>query len=102
MSTLHTINKSPYSNGSLSSCMNICSKCDAILLLEDGVFGALKSAPESEQLQRLILSGTKVFAISADVKARGLTDKLLTSIELVDYNGFVQLSIEHRCIQSWY
>ncbi len=102
MSTLHTINKSPYSNSSLASCIKICSKNDAILLLEDGVFGALISAPESEQLQQLIHDGTRVFAISADVKARGLTDKLLSSIELIDYNSFVQLTIEHRCVQSWY
>lgn len=102
MSTLHTINKSPYSNSSLASCIKICSKSDAILLLEDGVFGALTSAPESEQLQQLMHDGTRVFAISADVKARGLTDKLLSSIELIDYNSFVQLTIEHRCVQSWY
>lgn len=102
MSTLHTINKSPYSNNSLSSCMKICSASDAILLLEDGVFGALKSAPEAESLQQLILFGTKIFAIDVDVKARGLTGKLIGAIELIDYNSFVQLSIEHRCIQSWY
>jgi tRNA 2-thiouridine synthesizing protein B len=102
MSTLHTVNKSPYSNRSLSSCIKICSPGDAILLLEDGVFGAITSAPDAEQLQQMINSGTKVFAIEADVKARGLADKLLSAIELIDYSSFVQLSIKHRCIQSWY
>ena len=102
MSTLHTVNKSPYSNSSLLSCIKICSKSDAILLLEDGVFGVLTSTPESKLLLQLALSGTKVFAISADVKARGLTDKLPPFIEPIDYNNFVQLSIEYRCIQSWY
>lgn len=102
MSTLHTINKSPFSNTSLSSCIKICSKNDAILLLEDGVFGALTSAPDAEQLQQLIDSGTRIFAITDDVKARGLSNKLLPAIELVDYNSFVQLTIEHRCVQSWY
>ncbi len=102
MSTLHTINKSPFSNTSLSSCIKICSKNDAILLLEDGVFGALTSAPDAEQLQQLIDSGTRIFAITDDVKARGLSNKLLPAIELIDYNSFVQLTIEHRCVQSWY
>ncbi|UUA73858.1 sulfurtransferase complex subunit TusB [Cellvibrio sp. QJXJ] len=102
MSTLHTINKSPYSNSSLSSCIKVCSTSDAILLLEDGVFGAIKSSPDSVQLQELILLGVRVFAISADVKARGLTEKLMTSVELIDYDSFVQLTIEHRCVQSWY
>ena len=72
------------------------------MLLEDGVFGAITSAPDAEQLQQMINSGTKVFAIEADVKARGLADKLLSAIELIDYSSFVQLSIKHRCIQSWY
>lgn len=102
MSTLHTINKSPFSNSALSSCIKVCTKCDGILLLEDGVFGAIGSAPESAQLQELMRSGTRIFAISADIKARGLTEKLITSIELIDYDKFVQLTIEHRCIQSWY
>lgn len=102
MSTLHTVNKSPYSNSSLSSCIKICSTLDVILLLEDGVFGGLASTNESKPLQKLSLSGVKVFAINADVKARGLTDKLLPFIELIDYNSFVQLSIEHHRIQSWY
>lgn len=102
MSTLHTINKSPYSNSSLASCIKICSKNDAILLLEDGVFGAIKSAPESEQLQQLMQTGTRVFAIDSDVKGRALADKLITSIEVISYTDFVQLTIEHRSIQSWY
>lgn len=102
MSTLHTINKSPFLNSALSSCIKICSTNDAILLLEDGVFGAIKSTPLSAQLQELMHSGVRLFAISADIKARGLTEKLLASIELVDYDSFVQLTVEHRCVQSWY
>ena len=102
MSTLHTINKSPFTNNALSSCIKICSTSDAILLLEDGVFGAIKSAPVSAQLQELMLSGTRVCAITADIKARGLAEKVLASIELVDYESFVQLTLEHRCVQSWY
>ncbi len=102
MSTLHTINKSPYTNSALASCAKICAASDAILLLEDGVLGAVKSSPQAEALKQLIQRGTRVFAISVDIKARGLSERLLESIELIDYDDFVQLTIEHRCIQSWY
>lgn len=102
MSTLHTINKSPYSNTSLASCLQVCTKYDAILLLEDGVFGASKGSPLAEQLQRLIADNIKVYAMINDVKARGIGEKLLDNIQLIDYENFVQLTIEHRCVQSWY
>ncbi len=102
MSTLHTINKSPFSYATLSSCLQVCGKQDGILLLEDGVFGALSGAPCAEELSTMIESGVKVYALASDVNARGLQEKLRSDVLMTDYNGFVQLSIEHNCVQSWY
>lgn len=102
MSTLHTINKSPYMNNALASCIRVCAASDAILLLEDGVLGATKSSPQADAIHRLIESGVRVFAISFDIKARGLSELQLESVELVDYDDFVTLTIQHRCVQSWY
>lgn len=102
MSTLHTINKSPYTYNSLASCLKVCAENDGILLLEDGVFGTLASAPGAEGLQVLIKRGVKVFALINDLKARGLEEKLAPDIKPIDYNTFVQLTLDHRCVQSWY
>ena len=102
MSTLHTINKSPYAHHALSSCLKVCAENDGILLLEDGVFGTLISAPGAEELQALIKQGVKVFALANDSKARGLEDKLAQDIKLIDYSEFVQLTLNHRSVQSWY
>jgi len=102
MSTLHTINKSPFAHATLASCLQVCSKQDGILLLEDGVFGALISAPCAEEITTLIEAGLKVYALADDVNARGLQEKIRRDIHITDYNGFVQLSIEHNCVQSWY
>ncbi len=102
MSTLHTINKSPFSHTSLASCLQVCGKQDGILLLEDGVFGALTNSPCAEELATMMEAGVKVYALKGDVNARGLQEKIPTSIQLTDYNGFVQLSLEHKCVQSWY
>jgi tRNA 2-thiouridine synthesizing protein B len=102
MSTLHTINKSPYVHNSLASCLKVCIENDGILLLEDGVFGILTSAPGAEELQALIQRGIKVFALINDIKARGLEEKLAPNIKPIDYNTFVQLTLDHRCVQSWY
>ncbi len=102
MSILHTINKSPFSHTTLASCLQVCGNEDGILLLEDGVFGVLASSPCAEELFVLIETGVKVYALKGDINARGLQEKIPTSIQLIDYNGFVQLSIEHKCVQSWY
>lgn len=102
MSTLHTVNKSPFTHNTLASCIAICTQADGILLLEDGVFGAIANAPCASKLTDLIRQGTKVYALEDDVKARGLKEKLLPEILLTNYTSFVQLSIEHRCVQSWY
>lgn len=102
MSTLHTINKSPFAHNTLFSCIKVCAERDGILLLEDGVFGTIASAPGADELQLLIQRGVKVFALINDIKARGLEEKLAPNIELIDYNTFVQLTLNHRCVQSWY
>lgn len=102
MSTLHTINKSPYVYNTFSSCLKVCIESDGILLLEDGVFGTIPSAPGAEELQALIKGGVKVFALINDIQARGLEQKLAPNIIPIDYNTFVQLTLDHRCVQSWY
>jgi tRNA 2-thiouridine synthesizing protein B len=102
MSTLHTVNKSPFTHNSLRSCLNVCSDSDGILLLEDGVFGAIPSSPCAAELQTLIGRGVPVFALEQDAKARGIEGKLAEGVQLTDYDKFVQLTIDHRCVQSWY
>lgn len=102
MGILHTVNKSPFSHSTLASCLEVCGKDDCILLLEDGVLGAMQSSPCNQQLILAIQQGVKIYALSSDIKARGLSEKLLPDIQATDYNGFVRLSIEHRCVQSWY
>jgi tRNA 2-thiouridine synthesizing protein B len=102
MSTLHTVNKSPFTHETLASCLAVCTTSDSILLLEDGVYGALANSPCANQITARCAEGVKLFALEDDVQARGLREKLSPEIQLTDYKGFVELSLEHRCVQSWY
>jgi tRNA 2-thiouridine synthesizing protein B len=102
MGTLHTINKSPFSHTTSLSCFHICSEHDSILLVEDGVLGSMQSSPYIEEINTLIEKGVKIYALESDVKARGLEQKIHPYIIITDFNGFVQLSIEHSRVQSWY
>ncbi len=102
MSTLHTINKSPFSHSTLLSCLHVCEATDEILLIEDGVFGAIKNCPYAQELATTIARGVNIYALQSDINARGLQKKIDPSIQITDYIGFVRLSIEHSCTQSWY
>ena len=101
MSTLHTVNKSPFATGSLASCLNHCKDGDAVLMIEDGVYGSLTGTSVAEQVQQKAGS-VAVFVLSADAQARGLaSDRLLPGVTGVDYDGFVDLVAKHDRTQAW-
>lgn len=97
---LHTVNKSPQ-DPALNACLRVASSSSAILLIEDGVFAAIDTADQKAPIQQA-LTRHKVYALEADVKARGLTEKLAAGVELVDYAGFVALTEYYQTVQSWY
>ena len=91
---LHTVNKSPFSNNSLESCLRFVREGDVILLLEDGVYAAAEKTIKSHLVEG-VLKTNAVYAIQADIKARGV-DALIEGVELADYNDFIKLLESHR------
>ncbi|UZJ45513.1 sulfurtransferase complex subunit TusB [Marinimicrobium sp. C6131] len=102
MSTLHTVNKSPFEHRTLRACIDVCQPGDAVLLLEDGVYGALPASPEASALTTLQARKIEVYALEADLRARGLIDRIAVGVSVADYATFVALSVAHNTIQSWY
>ncbi|HSF92876.1 MAG TPA: sulfurtransferase complex subunit TusB [Paracoccaceae bacterium] len=101
MSTLHTVNKSPFSTQTLLSCLNHCKDGDAVLMIEDGVYGGLSGTGLSDLIQGKA-GAVKIYYLSGDAAARGLGEgKMLPDVEGVDYDGFVDLVAEHNRTQSW-
>ena len=97
---LHTINKSPFEKNSLDACLRMAKKGSAILFIEDGVYAATKGTSVSEQIQKA-MGDVTVYALEPDLKARGVADKVMDGIKLVDYAGFVDLVAENDKVQSW-
>jgi tRNA 2-thiouridine synthesizing protein B len=97
---LHTINKSPFQNNSLESCLRVAQEGSAILFIEDGVYGALKDTAVSPAVEAA-MKKLKVYALAPDLDARGVKDRVIDGIELVDYSGFVDLAAESNKVQSW-
>ena len=101
MSILHTVNKSPFEANALSSCLKHVQKGDAVLLLEDGVYGALKGTTASGDVWGKRVD-VRFFVMSPDLAARGLAkDKLIEGMNLIDYAGFVDLVTQHKTSQAW-
>lgn len=101
MSILHTVNKSPFERDSLSSCIRLSTAGHAILLIEDGIFGALKGTDHSDMVSTA-MKDVSVYVLGPDLAARGMSeDRVIDGIQVVDYSGFVELTTKHDTCQSW-
>ena len=100
-SMLHIVNKSPFEKTSLDSCLRLAKSGSSILLIEDGVHAALGKATHAD-----IITGRmedfSFYVLGPDLAARGLGDTaLIEGLTIVDYQGFVDLVVEHDATQSW-
>jgi tRNA 2-thiouridine synthesizing protein B len=98
---LHLINKSPFERQALDSCLRVARPGSAILLIEDGVYAALAKAAHAEKIISR-MDDFSFYVLGPDVAARGLSDaSLIEGIDVVDYEGFVDMVAEHDATQSW-
>ena len=122
LSTLHTVNKSPFSSEALASCLRVVRPGDAILLMEDGVYCAVdasasaeaslaegsrlsraRPAPTGVEITGVQITEVRIYALREDLQARGIDAATLPSdIEPVSYTDFVRLVCEHGRSVSWF
>ena len=99
MSILHTVNKSPFQKDDLKSCLAHANEGDAVLMIEDGVYGAIAGTAASQDISN---AKAGVYVLGADLAARGIAqDKVAEGISVVGYDGFVDLAAEHSAVNSW-
>ena len=101
MATLHTVNKSPFMTQTLLSCLNHAKDGDAILMIEDGIYGGMAGTGLSDAVAARAGS-VKICVLSEDLEARGLAaDRLMEGVSAVGYDGFVDLVAENDRTQNW-
>jgi tRNA 2-thiouridine synthesizing protein B len=94
---LHTVNKSVFTSHTLNECLLTVARNDGVLLIEDGVYGALKTAHPAEQHE------VSWYVLKEDLQARGIAPETCRDgITLVDYTGFVELTEQYASVCSWF
>jgi len=101
MATLHTVNKSPFQNQTLISCLGHAKAGDSVLMIEDGVYGAMQGNAMSEVVAGMG-ANVKLFVLGADIAARGIdAGRVAKGIASVDYEEFVDMAASHDRVQNW-
>lgn len=93
---LYTVNKSPLMFGNLKSVLRLAPGGEPILLYEDGVYAAAQGTASDNLIQQA-LNQHPVYALQADLQARGLAS-LVDGIQVIDYEGFVELVEQHHVV----
>lgn len=100
MSTLHTVNKSPFEKSSMDSCLAYAKAGSSVLLYEDGIYGAINGTATAEKITAK--DGVSFYVLGPDLKARGVAEeKVADGIEIVDYAKFVSLAADNDKVQAW-
>jgi len=95
---LHTLNASPASPA-FADCIRLLRKGDALLLLGDGVYAAIKGTRACIALKN---TGAELYLLQPDTAAAGLLGRIDDDLGLVDHDGFVALTERFPKQQAWY
>ncbi len=102
MSTLHTVNKSPFERGGLVSALAHVLPGDAVLLIEDAVVGARAGETAPARALKAAMPGCTIAVLGPDLAARGIpAEAIVEGVAVVDYGGFVDLAATHDKVQAW-
>ena len=98
---LFVLNKS-FDAEKLETCLLRIGPQGTILLIEDAVYVVKLNSRSATVLTNHQHSLT-VCAIAPDLMLRGISkEEILDSVILVDYNGFVDLTIKNEGLQFWF
>ena len=87
--------------------MNIWKNIPTNTLINNAINNDKENQVEASPLQYTTdknspLISVNCFVLKEDLEARGLAHKIIDFFTIVDYAGFVDLSLEHHTVQSWF
>ncbi|MBN4054043.1 sulfurtransferase complex subunit TusB [Haliea sp. AH-315-K21] len=102
--TLHLINKSLTQSSALEECIAVLQAkkaTSALLLIEDAVYSVRECSENHSLHEKIKALGLPCYILKENLQVRGLKLELADCFSLVDYAGFVQLSLDYDKVQSW-
>jgi tRNA 2-thiouridine synthesizing protein B len=94
---LHLISASPITGAVLER----IDPGSSVVFLENAVLWILGNGQLSDRVSGM-LAEHRLYALSADLLMRGIdADRIVQGIEVIDYQGLVELAVAHPLIQSW-
>ena len=80
----------------LDDAMALYSQQDDALLIEEAVYAA---NPQHKAFSKV--KGPSVFALQSDIEARGMGNRISPSVTVIDYAGFVELTVKQAKSLTW-
>lgn len=96
---LHIVSKSPFESTALNRCLNLMTKDDGLLLIEDGVL-LLSNPTVIAELNTV--AKQKLYLLETDLTTRNLKVPADYPGRLIDYGGFVDLICQYEKSLSWF
>lgn len=94
---LHIISQSPIEKAILER----IDTGDAVLFIENAVLALVEGGLLGSNLIQL-QKKARLYTLAPDLEIRGIDGaKLVSGIEVIEYDGFVELTVEHAVIHSW-
>lgn len=94
---LHILNRPPSLSQVYRQALAAMAEEDRLLLIEDGVMGAL-----SAQIEHFQPVTGRLFVLSEDLESRGLEAHCAAEIHKINIDGFVALTEEANKTVSWF
>tara|TARA_Y100001956_G_scaffold39372_1_gene38674 strand:- start:115 stop:390 length:276 start_codon:yes stop_codon:yes gene_type:complete len=80
----------------LSNAILVCDNGDDLLLIEDAVY-----AVNPKHHAHHLLKGHSCAVLASDLAARAMANRVSSQLAVVDYCGFVDLTIKHPQSLTW-
>ncbi|MBI6550156.1 sulfurtransferase complex subunit TusB [Xenorhabdus lircayensis] len=94
---LYTVGRSPY-HDDFNAMLGLVSDADDVLLIQNGV---LLGISDNHHLAELLQTGAGIYALQEDLDARGLVEQISDRVMVIDYSGFVSLTVKHQQNFAW-
>ncbi|PHM38923.1 tRNA 2-thiouridine synthase TusB [Xenorhabdus mauleonii] len=94
---LYTVSHSPY-HIDFNAMLSLVTDIDDVLLIQNGVLLGINN---NRNLMALLNTGAGIYALKEDLEARGLFEQISDRVKVIDYAGFVSLTVKHQQNFAW-